>query len=60
MKEANRQNAPYAMIIGGNELEAEAATVKEMKSGEQEEVSFDELNEYLRNHVRVSRQSENR
>ena len=60
MKEANRQNAPYAMIIGSNELEAGAATVKEMKSGEQEEVSFDELNEYLRNHVRVSRQSENR
>jgi len=47
MKEANRQKAPYAMIIGGNELEAEAATVKEMKSGEQEEVPFDELTPYL-------------
>ena len=48
MKEANRQNAPYAMIIGGNELEAEAATVKEMESGEQEEVAFDGLPEYLK------------
>jgi histidyl-tRNA synthetase len=47
MKEANRQNAPYAMIIGSNELEAEAATVKEMESGEQEEVTFDDLTEYL-------------
>jgi len=60
MKEANRQNAPYALIIGGNELEAGAATVKEMESGAQEEVPFDELNEYLRTHVRVSRESENR
>ena len=47
MKEANRQNAPYAMIIGSNELEAEAATVKEMESGKQEEVTFDDLTEYL-------------
>jgi histidyl-tRNA synthetase len=43
MKEANRQNAPYALIIGGNELEAEAATVKEMESGEQVEVEFGRL-----------------
>jgi histidyl-tRNA synthetase len=48
MKEANRQNAPYAMIIGSNELEAEAATVKEMESGEQAEVPFDELADYLK------------
>ena len=51
MKEANRQNAPYTMIIGGNELEAEAATVKEMESGEQEEVAFDELATYLTRRV---------
>jgi len=54
MKEANRQNAPYTMIIGGNELEAEAATVKEMESGEQEEVAFDELPKYLSRHVDAS------
>ncbi len=47
MKEANRQNAPYTLIIGGNELEAEAATVKAMESGEQQEVSFDDLVEFL-------------
>ncbi len=51
MKEANRQNAPYALIIGGNELEAEAATVKEMESGEQEEVSFENLTDHLTHHV---------
>jgi histidyl-tRNA synthetase len=39
------------MIIGGNELEAEAATVKEMQSGEQQEVAFDELTTYLTRRV---------
>jgi len=53
MKEANRQNAPYAMIIGGNELEAEAATVKEMESGQQQQVSFDELKAYLTRRVQT-------
>ena len=51
MKEANRQNAPYALIIGGNELEAEAATVKEMESGEQVEVPFAELPPFLARRV---------
>jgi histidyl-tRNA synthetase len=48
MKEANRQNATYAIIIGGNELDAGAAQVKHMESGEQVEVPFDNLVSYLR------------
>lgn len=48
MKEANRQDATYAIIIGGNELEAGVAQVKHMASGEQVEVPFDGLLEYLR------------
>jgi histidyl-tRNA synthetase len=47
MREANRQNAPYTLIIGGNELEAQEATVKEMESGEQFDVPFDELSTFL-------------
>jgi len=47
MREANRQNAPYTLIIGDNELEAEEATVKEMESGEQVDVPFDDLAEVL-------------
>ena len=47
MKEANRQQADYTLIIGGNELDAEAATVKEMESGDQVEVPFAELTDYL-------------
>jgi histidyl-tRNA synthetase len=48
MKEANRQNADYTLIIGDNELEAEEATVKEMESGDQVDVPFDDLTRYLR------------
>ena len=48
MKEANRQNATYAIIIGGNELEAGAAQVKHMASGEQVEVPFDGLIDHIR------------
>jgi histidyl-tRNA synthetase len=48
MREANRQNADYTLIIGGNELEAASATVKEMESGEQVDVPFDDLLEFLR------------
>jgi histidyl-tRNA synthetase len=48
MKEANRQDADYTLIIGGNELEAEAATVKEMESGDQVEVPFARLVEVLK------------
>lgn len=47
MREANRQSANYTLIIGGNELEAREATVKEMESGEQVEVPFDELTQFL-------------
>jgi histidyl-tRNA synthetase len=47
MREANRQDATYTLIIGGNELEAEAATVKHMESGDQKEVPFSELTDYL-------------
>ena len=47
MREANRQNAPYSVIIGGNELADGAAQVKTMATGEQEAVSFDELAAYL-------------
>lgn len=47
MREANRQEADYTLIIGGNELEAEEATVKEMESGDQTDVPFGELTDYL-------------
>ncbi len=56
MKEANRQNAPYTIIIGGNELADGKAQVKEMASGEQVEVAFDELAAYLLSQKEIERQ----
>lgn len=53
MKEANRQNAPYTIIIGGNELADGRAQVKEMETGEQVEVAFDRLAEYLKGRKEV-------
>ncbi len=57
MKEANRQDAPYTLIIGGNELDAGSAQVKEMKTGEQVEVAFDELADYLKQRNEVAPQA---
>jgi len=42
-REANRQNARYTIVLGGNEIEAGEATVKEMESGEEQSVRFDGL-----------------
>ena len=38
MREANRQNAPFAVIVGKDELAAGVVQIKEMSTGEQTEV----------------------
>ena len=43
MEYANRRGIPYVVIIGSNELERGVATVKDMRSGEQSEMTFKEL-----------------
>ncbi|MBO7261591.1 MAG: histidine--tRNA ligase [Alistipes sp.] len=43
MEYANRRGIPYVVIIGSNELERKVATLKDMRSGEQRELSFEEL-----------------
>ena len=47
MREANRQNAPYTLIVGKDELAAETAQVKSMETGEQIAVPFSELGRWL-------------
>ena len=47
MKEADRQNARYAVIVGKDELAAGAAQVKNMETGEQASVPFDALADAL-------------
>ena len=43
MKHANRLGARFAVIIGDEELKAGAATVKDMRLGEQESMAFSKL-----------------
>ena len=43
MEYANRRGIPYVVIIGSQELETGAATLKDMRSGEQRQVAFGEL-----------------
>lgn len=43
MEYANRRGIPYVVIVGSQELEAGAATVKDMRTGEQRQVSLDKL-----------------
>lgn len=47
MEYANRRAIPYVVIVGSQEIEAGAATVKDMRSGEQRQVPFAELAQAL-------------
>jgi len=40
---ADKRNIPFTVLAGGNEMETETYTLKHMKSGEQDAVSFTEL-----------------
>jgi len=54
MREANRQQARYAVIMGDRELAEGRAVVRDMQSGQQQEVPLDELADFLKGAVRVS------
>ena len=43
MEYANRRGIPYVVIIGSEELEQSVATLKNMITGEQQKLSFEEL-----------------
>ena len=47
MEYANRRGIPYVVIVGSQELEVGAATVKEMRTGDQRQVPFGELADAL-------------
>jgi len=47
MKYANKVQARYTTVLGCNELAANAATLKDMQTGEQTLVAFDKLQEFL-------------
>jgi len=47
LKRANKVQARFAVIIGEQELVAEAATVRNLDSGAQDQVAFDRLADFL-------------
>ncbi|MEM9685035.1 MAG: His/Gly/Thr/Pro-type tRNA ligase C-terminal domain-containing protein, partial [Pseudomonadota bacterium] len=47
MKRANRIGAVASVIVGDDELEKNVATIRNMDSGEQDEVALTALEEYL-------------
>tara|TARA_S200000501_G_scaffold377692_1_gene436995 strand:+ start:1121 stop:2338 length:1218 start_codon:yes stop_codon:yes gene_type:complete len=49
MKEANRQNAKFAVIIGENEIKSKFVAIKDMTKGEQVEVKITSILHYFSN-----------
>lgn len=47
-REANRQNARWALILGESELKSGQFRVKQMESGDQADVPFDEIINYFK------------
>lgn len=47
MKDANRENAHYALIVGENELQENRFTLRNMKQSDEEQFSLDEIIEML-------------
>jgi histidyl-tRNA synthetase len=51
LREANRRQARFAIIIGDNELQAQCATVRDLQSSLQSEVAFGELISYFKQNM---------
>lgn len=51
LKSANRQNAKYVLILGDQELDRNVVLVRNMKTGEQEDVFIDQLYDKLANEL---------
>ena len=43
MKQADRCGAAYALILGGDELAKQVATLKDLTTGEQKQIPFAEV-----------------
>lgn len=48
MEYANRRSVPYVAIVGSQEIEAQAVTLKDMRTGEQRQVAFVDLAKCLK------------
>ena len=47
MKEANKINAKYAIIIGDDEITAKKLTIKNMDTGHQETINIDKIESFF-------------
>ncbi|MEA3499700.1 MAG: histidine--tRNA ligase [Candidatus Marinimicrobia bacterium] len=47
MREANRKNAKYSIVIGENELQSGEVNIKNMDSGKEKTVKIDRINDFL-------------
>ena len=47
MKDANRLKAKYSIIIGEEELKRKIVSIKNMETGNQEELSIDKIIDYF-------------
>ena len=47
MKDANRLNVLYTIIIGEDEVKNNKVTIKNMDKGAQDKVSFEKINSYF-------------
>ncbi|TLS34931.1 histidine--tRNA ligase [Pseudalkalibacillus caeni] len=45
---ANKENIPYVLLLGENELEENKITVKNMESGEEQKVTLDDVGAFLK------------
>lgn len=50
LREANRRDAAWVVIVGGDEIESRRAQVKNMQSGDEYTIPFDALEEFLLEH----------
>lgn len=51
MKEANKLNAAFAIIIGDSEISSDSVEIKDLKSGEQIKMQTESITEYLTKHL---------
>ncbi len=49
MTYANNKNIPFVILVGENEMNEKAVTIKDMKEGAQKKISKDKITEYLAN-----------
>lgn len=47
MRSANKMNAPFVVIVGQEELKVQKVMIKNMKNGEQEKITIDQICSYV-------------